>query len=234
MKDDRKLFLSTTTVLVVLVACAACNRTKMRPGASQSPEQAIVLFDGTDFSRWVAEDGSAVRWRIVDGAMEVVPGTGSIMTKQKFQSFKLHVEFNVPRTLRKFKERDRGNSGVYLQRRYEVQILDSYGAESSNNDCGAIYKVKPPDRNVCKRAGQWQSYDISFRAARFQGKGQNANKVKNASITVLHNGTVVHYDVQIPNKTGAGRQEGPEPGPILLQDHGSKVRFRNIWLVPLD
>ena len=234
MKDDKKLFLSTTTVLVVLVACAACSRTKMQAGASQSPEQAIVLFDGTDFSQWVAEDDSPVRWRIVDRAMEVVPGTGSIMTKQKFQSFKLHVEFCVQRTPRKFKEPDRGNSGVYLQRRYEVQILDSYGTESSNNDCGAIYKVKPPDRNVCKRAGQWQSYDISFRAARFQGKGQNANKVKNASITVLHNGTVIHYDVEIPNKTGLGQQEGPEPGPILLQDHGSKIRFRNVWLVPLD
>jgi hypothetical protein len=235
MKDDKKkLIVSTTTVLVVLVACAACSRMKMRHGASQCPEQAIALFDGTDFSHWVAEDGSAVRWRIVDGAMEVVSGTGSIMTKQKFQSFKLHVEFNVPRTPPEFKEPDRGNSGVYLQRRYEVQILDSYGLESSNSDCGAIYRVKPPDRNVCKRAGQWQSYDISFSAARFEGKGQNSKKVKNASITVLHNETVIHYDVQIPSKTGAGQQEGPEPGPILLQDHGSKVRFRNIWLVPLD
>ena len=131
------------------------------------------------------------------------------------------------------KGQGRGNSGVYIQRRYEVQILDSYGLPRKNNECGSIYKTRAPDKNVCKKPGEWQSYDITFRAARFDGEGKNAKKVKNARITVRHNGVMIHDDVDVPNKTGAGRPEGPEPGPILLQEHGNKVEFRNIWIEPL-
>jgi hypothetical protein len=115
-----------------------------------------------------------------------------------------------------------------------VQILDSYGLKPGNNDCGAIYKIKAPDRNVCKKPGQWQSYDITFHAPRFEKKGKDFKKIENARITVLHNGVLIHDDVKIPKKTGGGRPEGPKPGPILLQDHGNKVRFRNIRIIALN
>jgi len=163
-----------------------------------------------------------------------VPGPKGIVTKQNFQDFKLHVEFKIPQLPPNVKGQGRGNSGVYIQRRYEVQILDSYGLEAKYQDCGALYKLKAPDKNACKKPGQWQTYDITFHAARFKGDRENLRKVKYARITVLHNGVIIHNNVELLNKTGAGQQEGPEPGPILLQDHGNKVQFRNIWLLPLD
>jgi hypothetical protein len=193
----------------------------------------IVLFDGKDFSQWTHEDGKPVRWEVEDGTMKVVPKTGGIVTKQNFQDFKLHVEFKIPQMPPGVKGQGRGNSGVYLQRRYEVQILDSYGLEPTKDGCGSLYKQKAPDKNVCKQPGEWQSYDITFRAARFKGAGENLKKVENARITVLHNGVLIHDNVELPDKTGAGRPEGPEPGPILLQEHGNEVWFRNIWIAPL-
>jgi len=198
------------------------------------PENAIVLFDGTDFSHWVHQDGKDIKWEIVGDAMKVVPKTGSIMTKKDYRDFKLHIEFNVPEMPPDVKGQGRGNSGVYLQRRYEVQILDSYGLPAENNGCGSLYRVKAPDKNACKKPGEWQSFDIIFHAARFKGQGENARKDKNARITVWHNGVLIHDDVEIPNKTGSGQPEGPEPGPILLQEHGNEVMFRNIWIIPLN
>jgi len=193
----------------------------------------IVLFDGKDFSQWTHEDGKPVRWEIADGTMKAIPKTGSIVTKQNFQDFKLHVEFKIPQMPPDVKGQGRGNSGVYLQRRYEVQILDSYGLEPTKDGCGSLYQQKAPDKNVCKQPGEWQSYDITFRAARFKGQGENLKKVENARITVLHNGVLIHDNVELPDKTGAGRPEGPEPGPILLQEHSNEVWFRNIWIAPL-
>jgi len=212
----------------VLLVSAGCGRLNSQTCATGPTSGAIVLFDGTDFSHWKQEDGGDVQWKIVDGAMEVAVGQGSIVTKQKIQDFKLHVEFNVPTAPPGDKKWGRGNSGVYLQRRYEVQILDSYGREAGEKDCGALYNTRPPDKNVCKEPGRWQSYDIIFRAARFEGQGQQLKKVENARITVRHNCVLIHYDVELANKTGAGRPEGPQPGLILLQDHGNPVRFRNI------
>jgi hypothetical protein len=192
----------------------------------------IILFDGKDFSQWTDENGKPVRWEMADGAMKIVPKTGSIITKQNFQDFKLHIEFKIPQLPSDVKGQGRGNSGVYLQRRYEVQILDSSGQEPTNNGCGSLYKLKAPDKNVCKQQGEWQSYDITFRAARFEGEGENPKKVENARISVSHNGVLIHNNVELQNKTGAGRPEGPEPAPILLQEHGNEVWFRNIWIVP--
>jgi len=193
------------------------------------PGDAIILFDGEDFSHWTTDGDKDVGWKIVDGAMKIVPGSGSIMTKRIFRDFKLHVEFNTPQMPPNVKGQGRGNSGVYLQRRYEVQILDSYGLEPKNNECGSLYRFKAPDKNVCRMPGRWQSYDIIFHAARFDGN----RKTQNARITVWHNGVLIHNDIKLANKTGAGRPEGPEPGPILLQNHGNEVSFRNIWIVPL-
>ena len=190
---------------------------------------AIMLFGGTDFARWTAEDGKDIGWKLVDGAMKIIPRSGSIMTKRDFRDFKLHVEFKTPQMPPNVRGQGRGNSGIYLQRRYEVQILDSYGLEPKNNECGSLYRFKAPDENVCRMPGRWQSYDIIFHAARFDGN----RKTQNARITVWHNGVLIHNGVELENKTGAGRPEGPEPGPILLQEHGNEVLFRNIWIVPL-
>jgi hypothetical protein len=218
-------------------ALALSGVLSMLTGCQRPGREKIVLFDGSDFTHWTHADGSPVKWKLVDSAMQVVPGTGSIMTKQAFGDFRLHVEFNVPELppLPEGADRgNRGNSGVYLQRRYEVQILDSYGVEPESWDCGALYRVKAPDENASKPAGQWQTYDIAFRAARFEGEGADLKKVESARVTVKHNGVLIHDDVELPSETGAGQDEGPEPGPILLQDHGNTVQFRNIWIVPHD
>jgi hypothetical protein len=173
-------------------------------------------------------DDTVVRWRLVDGAMEVKPGAGSIATKRKFKDFKLHIEFCTP-FMPEARGQGRGNSGVYLQNRYEIQVLDSYGLEPKDNECGGIYQVGAPLVNMCYPPGQWQTYDITFRAPRFDGSG---NKQKDAVVTVVHNGVTIHDQRPIPHPTG-GALDGnvSEPGGVYLQDHGNLVRFRNIWLV---
>ncbi len=195
------------------------------------PGDAVQLFDGSGFNEWKRESGSGdIAWALADGAMTIVPGkSGSIVTKENYKDFKLHLEFNIPQMPGNVKGQGRGNSGVYIQKRYEVQILDSYGLEPKNNECASIYTKRKPDKNVCRMPGRWQSYDIIFHAAQYEGD----KKVKNARITVWHNGVLVHNDVEIPTKTGAGQPEGPQPGPIKLQDHGNTVSFRNIWIQPL-
>jgi hypothetical protein len=194
---------------------------------------AVMLFDGRDFSNWIGDGNKPVGWEIEDGAMKIVPRTGSIVTRENYRDFRMHLEFKLPLLDAGIRGQDRANSGVYIQRRYEVQILDSYGLEPQDNDCGAIYKFKAPDTNACARPNEWQSYDIIFRAARYDGEDSYAKKLENATITVWQNGIMIHRNVSIPNKTGAGRIEGPDPGPILLQDHGNVVWFRNIWIEPL-
>ncbi|MBN2138386.1 MAG: PmoA family protein [Sedimentisphaerales bacterium] len=197
------------------------------PTVSIRPAGAVVLFDGGDLSQWAGDGGKKVGWEVADGVLTIVPGSGSIVTKRDVTDFQMHIEFRIPELPDDVKGQGRGNSGVYIQRRYEVQILDSYGLEAKNNECASIYKFKAPEKNVCSKAGQWQSYDITFQAARYEGQ----KKVKNARLSLRHNGVLVHDDVEVPNKTGAGRPEGPDAGPILLQDHGNAVSFRNIWLV---
>ena len=193
-------------------------------GQEKAPEGAIVL----DASQFVHEDGKPCSWPVADGVLEV--GKGSVMTKEKVQDFQMHVEFNIPEPPEGAKDQARSNSGVYIQRRYELQILESYGLEPpAFNSCGSIYRQKPPDKNAAKKAGEWQTYDITFKAARFDGAGK---KTESARITVVWNGVKVHDDYEIKDKTGAGKPEGPEPGPILFQDHGAKVRFRNLWILP--
>jgi len=195
---------------------------------------AVMLFDGSDFSHWIGENQKPIGWEIEDGVMKIVPGTGSIMTRDNYRDFKMHLEFKLPQLDAGVSGQYRANSGVYIQRRYEVQILDSYGLEPQDNDCGAIYMFKAPDTNACARPNEWQSYDIIFRAARFDSQDPYVKKLENAKITVWHNGILIHRNVTIPNKTGAGQIEGPDPGPILLQDHSNEIWFRNIWIEPLQ
>jgi hypothetical protein len=199
--------------------------------AEPPPKGAVVLFDGKDYSHWVKKDGKGeVKWTLTpEKAMEGVKGHGDIITKEKFDGkFKLHVEFRYPYEPAG-KGQGRGNSGVYVQGRYEVQILDSYGLKSEKNDCGAIYEVAAPKVNACKAPTVWQSYDIEFTAPVFEG----GKKREPARMTVHHNGVKIHDAVPIPvDNTRAGMGGDPAtPGPILLQDHGHPVQFRNIWLL---
>ena len=195
------------------------------------PSGAEVLFDGKSLEKWVKKDGkSEVKWTLVPGgAMEGVKDHGDIMTREKFGGhFKLHVEFRVPYEP-KNSGQGRGNSGIYVQGRYEVQVLDSYGLKSKNNDCAAIYEVSAPKENACKAPTVWQAYDIEFTAPKFEA----GKKTEAARITVVHNGVKVQDNVSIPvDNTRAGMGGDPAaPGPILLQDHGHPVQFRNIWIV---
>lgn len=168
------------------------------------------------------DGGKPLQWPSEDRAWTVKPGTGSAITAQVVGDCRIHVEFQVPEGDAK----EHGNSGVYIQRRYEVQILDSHGKAPGVHECGAIYGARAPAFNASLPAGAWQTFDLWFTAAQFDGE----RKTKNARLTVVHNGIVVHRDVELARKTGVGQPEGAAPGPILLQDHGSPVRFRNVWV----
>lgn len=193
------------------------------------PEGAVILFDGKDLDQWVKSNGKdPAEWQLVSGAMQV--NKGGIMTRDKFDgTFLLHVEFRVPYEPGKSGQ-GKGNSGIYVQGRYEVQVLDSYGLKSAKNDCGAIYEVAAPAVNACKAPTVWQSYDIEFTSPKFA----DGKKVEPARMTVYHNGVKIHDNVAIPvDNTRAGLGGDPsKPGPIYLQDHGHPVQYRNIWLSP--
>jgi hypothetical protein len=151
-----------------------------------------------------------------------------VLTKMPVDAFHLHLEFRTP-FMPTARGQSRGNSGVYIQRRYEVQILDSFGLGGEFNECGALYRQTPPDINMAFPPLTWQTYDIWFTPPRFDADGQT--KLANARLTVLHNGVPVHWHREIIAKTGGGRPEGPEPLPIQLQDHGNPVSFRNVWII---
>ncbi len=195
---------------------------------AKPPAGAIVLFNGKNFKQWrhTKKKSGSVKWARVKGrAMEVRKGAGSIVTKKKFTDFKLHLEFRTPFMPEKSGQ-GRGNSGVYLQERYEVQVLDSYGLEGKDNECGGIYKIGPPLVNMCAPPMQWQTYDITFYAPKPGGTG--------ATVTVVHNGETIHDNLALPKPTGGALDNNvAEPGGIYLQDHGNPVQFRNIWLVEL-
>lgn len=193
----------------------------------RAPEGAVVLFDGTNLDQWQTRDGKTAGWKLLrDGTMEVVKG-GDIVTKEKFSDFQLHLEFCLPYMPRDFGQA-RANSGVYLQTRYEVQILDSYGLEGLDNECGGFYQIRRPTVNMCAPPLQWQSYDITFHSARL---GATGGKIASARVTIIHNGVAIHDNFELPRVTpgGLNNQEGAAAG-ILLQDHGNPVQYRNIWV----
>lgn len=187
------------------------------PSIGRRPvEGAVVLFDGSSTDEFT--DGK------ISEAGYLMHGA---LTKRTVRDFDLHIEFKTP-FMPTARGQARGNSGVYIQQRYEVQILDSFGLKGEHNECGGLYKTKTPDVNMCLPPLAWQTYDIEFRAARFDADGK---KIANAELTVVQNGIPVQNHFAIPNKTGAGKPEGPEPMPILLQNHGNPVEYRNVWMV---
>ncbi len=193
------------------------------------PDNAVILFNGKDLDNWQTRDGKPAGWEAKDGIIHVVPGKGDIVTKQSFTDFCLHLEWMEP-DMPDAKGQAKGNSGVFLHGRYEIQVLDSYGiAIPGMGDCGAVYNQFAPLVNACKPPLEWQSYDMVFRAPRM-----NDGKLENARITIMQNGMVIHNNIVVHGVTGGAIDEKvTEPGPLLLQDHGNLLKFRNIWVVEL-
>ena len=210
---------------------------RVQPGATPNgpPADAIVLFDGTTLSAWEGVEGGPAKWIVANGALTVAPGTGDIRTKERFGDVQLHIEWRTPELPPVKTGQDRGNSGVFLQELYEVQILDTFENRTySNGQAGAIYKQHIPLVNASRPAGEWQTYDIVFIAPRFEADGSLRSP---ARMTVSHNGILIHHDVTLEGGTtyiGKPEYTPHEDGSIRLQDHDHLVSFRNIWVRKLD
>ncbi|MGQ0813374.1 MAG: 3-keto-disaccharide hydrolase, partial [Gemmatimonadota bacterium] len=194
------------------------------------PADATLLFDGSSLDAWAADKGQPARWKVENGYMEVVPGSGNISTRAGFGDAQLHVEWATPLHA-EGEGQDRANSGVFLMGRYEVQVLDSYGNRTyPDGQAGALYGQYPPLVNASLPPGEWQSYDIIFRRPRFEGN----RLVSAARFTVIHNGVVVQDNVELVGPTSHGRRAPyathADRLPLSLQDHGQAVRYRNIWI----
>lgn len=202
------------------------------PGVgTAAPSDAIVLFNGTDLSEWQHTDGSPVKWKVADRAVTVVKDGGNIRTQRAFGDCQLHIEWRTP-AKPEGEGQNRGNSGVFLQERYEVQVLDSYNNRTySNGQAASIYKQHIPLVNASRKPGEWQSYDIFFRAPRF---AEDGTVVTPGSMTVVHNGVLVQDHVEIKGTTAyvgvQTYQKHKAKEPIMLQDHASPVSYRNIWI----
>lgn len=196
------------------------------------PEQTKELFNGTNLDNWRTRDGSAAGWTVEDGIMTVKKGTGDVVTQETFRDVQIHLEFRLP-DMPEATGQAKGNSGVYIQGRYEIQVLDSYGFNiPGKGDCGGVYDVHAPLLNACKPAMEWQWYDIVFRAPRFDQAGYEIQD--HARITLIQNGIVIQNNVQVTGPTGGAMDyKLNDPGPLLLQDHGDLVSYRNIWAIEL-
>ena len=200
---------------------------------ARAPSDAIVLFGaaGADLSAWEADRGGAAGWTVGPGYFEVAPGSGGIHTRQAFGDVQLHVEWSSPNPA-VGEGQNRGNSGVFLMGRYEVQILDSFGNDTyPDGQAGALFGQYPPLVNASRAPGQWNTYDIVFRAPRF---GDDGSVVEPARMTVFHNGVLVQDDQELVGPTSHGTRAPYEAHadrlPIGLQDHDHRVRFRNVWV----
>ncbi|MGD8279052.1 MAG: DUF1080 domain-containing protein [Gemmatimonadota bacterium] len=206
--------------------------TAVTPGTgTAAPSDAIVLFDGTDLSGWSTTDGGDAGWKVEDGVMTVVAGSGDIQTRESFGSVQLHIEWRTPAQV-SGEGQGRGNSGVYLMAKYELQVLDSWDNRTySNGQAGSIYKQYAPLVNASRPPGQWQTYDVIFDAPRFAADGA---LLRPAFMTVLQNGVLVQDHAELRGPTlyiGSPEWEAHQPElPILLQDHGNPVSYRNIWV----
>ena len=240
----RKSLVPIGVIVVVVFACRAQNHKQPEPKVvtpparvGGPPSDAVVLFDGKDAAQWVHNDGSAAKWPVKDGAIICNSGTGDIFSKQKIGSAQMHIEFAIP-NMPQQKDQAKGNSGVYLQGRYEIQVLDSYQNPTyADGSGGALYGQYAPLVNVSRKPEEWQSYDIIFHAPQCTG-----GKVTTpGTLTVLQNGVLVQDHVTIKGPTpGAADQNVCEPGQLRLQDHSHPdakttfMRFRNIWYRPLS
>lgn len=200
---------------------------------SDAPSDAIILFDGTDLSReWTNKDGGEPEWLVEDGCVTVKNGTGIIKTKRVFEDFQLHIEWRSPSEV-KGESQGRGNSGIFLQGRYELQVLDNYNNRTyRNGQAGSIYKQCPPLVNACKEPGVWQVYDVIYTAPRFNDNGTFFTP---PTVTVLHNGVLVQNNSKLRGPTefvGIPEYSVKKHGAdgIQLQDHHNPVSYRNIWI----
>ncbi len=194
------------------------------------PSDAIILFDGKHANEWIHADGSPVQWTIEGDALVVKPGSGGISSRRKFQDMQLHLEFRTPAKVES-EGQGRGNSGLFLQNRYEIQILDNFNNRTySNGQAGSLYKQTPPLVNACRAPGEWQTYDVIYTAPRFN---QDGMRITPAYVTLLHNGVLVQNHTMVQGTTeyiGWPKNIAHGPDGISLQDHGNLTAFRNIWV----
>ncbi|MDQ7730364.1 DUF1080 domain-containing protein [Halomonas sp. SpR8] len=197
-----------------------------------APSDAVVLFDGTNLDAWEGAEGGPAEWHVEEGAMTVSRGAGGIRTRQDFCDVQLYLEWRAPSDIEGMEGQDRGNSGIFLQERYEIQVLDSYDNPTyPNGQAASIYKQHIPLVNASRPPGEWQSYNILYTAPRFDDEGALESS---AYITVLHNGVVVQHHAEVQGTTEwigePNYDEGHGCAPIYLQDHDAAVSFRNIWV----
>jgi len=235
--------LSSALCLAILCGSSAIHaQTNMKPSDTEYykpvpptvtlnkgiPSDAIVLFDGKNLSKWKSEKGNA-NWTVANNTLEVKPGTGNIETTEHFGDFQLHIEWKSPELI-KGEGQGRGNSGIFLQGLYEIQVLDNNNNPTYvNGGAGSLYKQRPPLAQVIV-TDKWHVYDIIYKAPQFN---KDSLLISKGTVTVLHNGVLVQNNTQIDGTTeyiGLPKQLSHGPGPIILQDHGDLVQFRNIWL----
>lgn len=218
--DEGKLVIAGGKLSIVVdgSTVAKFNKAERKsPTMGQAaPQNAIVLFDGKSLDSW--ENGTLVNDQWL--------GATNAATQQKLGDHTLHIEFRTP-FMPESQGQARGNSGVYMQGRYELQVLDSFGLDGKNNECGGIYTIAEPKVNMCLPPLVWQTYDIDFTAAKYEGD----KKVSNARVTIKHNGVTIHENLELPSGTPGYQPEGPGKESLFLQDHGNPVVFRNIWVV---
>lgn len=251
---NKRLILAFAAMSLVSAAQAQLNRSKQTPESTElwnpvprvvtpgtasvnaspatAPSDALVLFDGKDLSEWKSSSSTAgaAGWSVGDGAMTVKPGSGDIETKQHFENFQLHIEFRTPAEV-KGNGQGRGNSGIFMQGIYELQVLDSYNNPTySNGQAASIYKQTMPLVNASRKPGEWQTYDIVYTAPKFN---KDSMMLAPAYITVFHNGVLVQNHTAISGTTpyiGHPEYQVHGKGPIRLQDHSNPTSFRNIWI----
>lgn len=199
------------------------------------PSDAIILFDGGSLDKFESVKGGAADWSVEDSYFTVNPGTGNIHTKDHYGDMQLHVEWRTPIEDMGKEGQKFGNSGIYIMGKYEVQVLNSFHNETyPDGQAGAIYKQHPPMVNASRAPGEWQAYDIIFRAPRYNDDGSEKEPGR---LTVFHNGVLIQYHANIKGPTIAYNKDLPEntmKGPLMLQDHSNKVSYRNIWLRELE
>jgi 3-keto-disaccharide hydrolase len=235
----RKIALAISLLGALALPAAGQQPPVVDPGtAGQPPSDAIVLFDGKDLSAWMHQDGRPASWPVIDGVITCKTGTGDIYSRRKLASAQIQVEFSIP-YMPDAHDQARGNSGVYLQGRYEIQVLDSYQNPTyPDGSCAALYGQYAPLVNASRPPEQWQSYDIIFRAPKCSEDGQVTAP---ATLTLLHNGILVQDHVTVQGPTpGSDDANVCQPGPLRLQDHSHPdvtetfMRFRNIWYRPIE